>query len=106
REATPRPWIVVEDTFDEVLEITTLKLIEDTRLAIVSRELGFRADIDAESRANAALIVEAVNHFDEVVGVLRELLDSLTARFPEAHNNPLVSRGYFLLSKLEASHDN
>jgi len=111
REATPRPWRVEKDTTliwgaCDPDDNSTYGM--GYPIATAHTQLGAGSPFrriykEDEARANAALIVLAVNHFDEVVEVLRDLLDRFTRAFPASREFPPIKRGYDLLSKLEAS---
>lgn len=106
REATPRPWRVEDDT---TLIWGACNPDDNSTygmgypVATAHTQLGAgspfrRTHKEDEASANAALIVRAVNHFDEVVEVLRQAREFINPDWPVADDIDA------LLSKLEDSH--
>ena len=65
REATPRPWAIDPDDRPGMEWNIHIAQADD-----LNRRIAFMTS-NGPSEANAALIVRAVNHFDEAVEVLR-----------------------------------
>jgi len=121
RETTPRPWFV-HDFTDPAINAgptpadVTISCTTPDSLSVAYMASGLTDTLD-EARANAALIVRAVNNIDEVVEVLgksrkalEEAEEILGGEYGD-HYGPLcemmidlVNSHNALLSKLEASH--
>lgn len=91
RGATPRPWRVEKGTTviwsDNAYDPGTNCVgCIVARIAQPSSWKGSRPTVD-EQEANAALVVKAVNHFDEAVDLLRKVVDEFGCSITQYHRN-------------------
>ncbi len=103
-KATPRPWRVGgEDDWDGI-EITAASRKGMLEIVFVSVDNVF----EAEQRANAALIVKAVNERDELIEVLRDATDKLchyATNYPEPDALAIINRSDRLIARGQYSRD-
>lgn len=86
---TPTPWVMIHDTYDDELHITTQTRLDNDKVQIAAVTINYREDFEAEQQANASFIVKAVNCHEELVAALDEVMtwirnwDSQLADDPE-----------------------